>query len=63
MLSKKTVELCIRKIDEEYKNTFRQVTNSETWMSQREELLYMYEHALYELKNELQSIEEENLSD
>lgn len=63
MLSKKTIELCIRKLNDEYKQAFRQVTNSETWMSQRSELLYQYEHALYELKNELEIIEEENLSE
>lgn len=63
MLSKKTIELCIKKMEDEYSRTMRQVTNSETWMGQRGELLYQYEHALYELKTELEIIEEENLSE
>ncbi len=63
MLSKKTIELCIEKLESEYKKLFRQVTNSEEWMAMRDKDLYRFENALFELKNELQTIEEENLSE
>lgn len=63
MLSKKTIELCIAKLDDSYKEVFRAVTNDEGWMKYRSNIMYEYEHALTELKNELQIIEEENLNE
>lgn len=63
MLSKETIQLCIDELENRYRENFRTINNNETWMAQRGHILYKFEHALYELKSELQIIEEENLNE
>lgn len=63
MLSKETIQLCIDELEKEYKRNFKIIDNNEVWMSQRSYILYKYEHALFELKTELQILEEESLNE
>ena len=67
MLSKTTIELCIKEMTQQYVVLLRDTLDVDKtingWSNYKSKMLYQYEHALYELKNELQIIEEENLNE
>jgi hypothetical protein len=63
MLSEKTIKLCINKLDQEYQVLLKRTSNNEILNIMMGKDLYVYEHALYELKNELEIIQEENLNE
>jgi hypothetical protein len=63
MLSEKTIKFCIDILERDHRVLLSRVTNNEILEKLMGDNVYVYEHALYELKNELQIIEEENLNE
>ena len=66
MLNKETILICIELLNKEiavYKNVNEHSEKGQWWNTASGKLIYKYKQAVKELTNELQTIEEENLSD